>query len=72
MTTFVRQFRRWNENENRKYEKVQTKIENSTKYRQKAVKISFVCGSKYVCVYGCECMCVRVDACFWVKSGQER
>ena len=27
------------------------KIENATKYRQKAVKISFVCGCKYVCVY---------------------
>ena len=40
------------------------KIENSTKYRQKAVKISFVCGSKYVCVYGCGCMCEPVNACF--------
>ena len=47
------------------------KIENATKYRQKAVKTSFVCGCKYVCVYGCGCMCVRVDACFKVKSGQK-
>ena len=39
------------------------KIKNATKYRQKAVKISFMCGCKYVCVYGCGCMCERVDAC---------
>ena len=40
------------------------KIKNSTKYRQKPVKILFVCGCKYVCVYGCECMCECVNACF--------
>ena len=40
------------------------KIKNLTKYRQKAVKISFVCGCKYVCVYGCGYMCKRVDAYF--------
>ena len=40
------------------------KIQNSTKYRQKAIKMSFVCGCNYVCVYGCGCMCERVDACF--------
>ena len=40
------------------------KIENATKYRQKAVKISFVCGCKGVCVYGCGFMCAHVHACF--------
>ena len=46
------------------------KIENLAKYKQKAVKISFVCGCKYVCVYVCGCMCERVDVyiCF-VDSG---
>ena len=39
ITTFIRQLRRWNE------------IENATKYRQKAVKILFVCGLKCVWVY---------------------
>ena len=32
---------------------VQTKIEHETKYGQKAVKISFMCGCKYVCVDAC-------------------
>ena len=47
-----------------------TKIENAIKCRQKAVKISFMCGCKYVCVDACACGCmcvwmrVRVDACF--------
>ena len=40
------------------------KIEKATKGRQKAIKISFMCGCKYVSVYGCGCMCVRVDAFF--------
>ena len=38
------------------------KMENATKYRQKAVKISFMCGCKNVCVYMgvglCVCVCV--------------
>ena len=41
------------------------KIKNVTKYRQKAIKISFVCSCKYVCVYGCGCMCERVDRFFY-------
>ena len=39
------------------------KIKNATKYRQKAVKISFMCGCKYVSVYNvgvCVCMWIRV------------
>ena len=44
ITTFIRQLRRWNEIENRKFNKIHTKIENVTKCRQKAVKISFMCG----------------------------
>ena len=43
---------------------MELKIENATKYRQKAVKISFMCACKYVCVCGCGCMYVCVDACF--------
>ena len=70
--TFIGQLRRWNEIENRKCDKIQTKIENATKCRQKVVNISFMRGCKYVCVYKCGCKCVRVDACFKVKSGPER
>ena len=40
------------------------KTETSTKYRQKAVKISYVRGCKSVCVYVCVCMFERVDTCF--------
>ena len=44
------------------------KIENATKYRQKTVRISFVCGCKCVSVCGCVCMwlCVYVAVCVCV------
>ena len=64
ITTFIRQLRRWNEIENRKCDKIQTKkskIQQNTD--KKNVRISFVCGCKCVSVCGCVCMCVRVDAC---------
>ena len=32
----------------------QKKIENVTKYRQKTVRISYVCGCKWVSVCGCK------------------
>ena len=38
------------------------KIEDVTKYRQKVVKISFMCGSKYVCDIG-----VGVCVCVWMR-----
>ena len=42
------------------------KIENTAKSRQKAIKISYMCDCKYVCIYMGEDVCVRVrvDACF--------
>ena len=43
ITTFIRKLRRWTEIKNRKCDKIQTK----------AVRISFMCGCKYLCVYGC-------------------
>ena len=55
---------RQNTEKNRKYDKIQKKIKNATTYRQKTVRISFVCGCKCVSVCRCVCMCERVDACF--------
>ena len=54
-TTLIRQLRRWNE----------LKIENTKKYRQKNVGISFVCGCKCVSV----CGCVRMRVCVIVTYG---
>ena len=58
ITTFVRRLKRCNEIKNRKCDKNTDKIENTAKSRQKAVKISFMCGCKYVCIYVCACGCV--------------
>ena len=43
-TTIIRQLIRWNE----------LKIKNTTKYRQKTLRISFVCGCKYEGMWVCE------------------
>ena len=50
-----RQLRRWNE----------SKTENTKKYRQKTVGISFICGCKCVSV----CGCVRMHVCVIVMYG---
>ena len=54
-TTITRQLRRWNE----------LKIENTTKYSQKTVRSSFVCGCKCVSV----CGCVHMRVCVIVTYG---
>ena len=65
ITTFNRHLRRWNEIENRKCDKMQKKIENTTKCRKKAVKIFFVCGCKSVCV--CVYMAAGVCVYVWMR-----
>ena len=59
-TTISRRLRRWNE----------LKIQNTKKYGQKTVGISFMCGCKCVVGYA---LLLHVDACFYeVKPGYER
>ena len=57
--TIIRQLRRWNE----------LKIENTKKYTEKTVGISFMCGCKCVCVCVCVCGCVRMRVCVIVTYG---
>ena len=54
-TTIIRQLRRGDE----------LKIENTKKYRQKTVRISFMCGCKCVSVCGCVRICVCVILTYW-------
>ena len=70
ITTFIRQLRRWNEIENRKCDKYRqwSKIRQNTDKKPLRFRLYVVVS---MCVYGCGCMCERVDACFYVKSGQE-
>ncbi len=62
IATLIRQLRRWNEIENRKCDKIQTKIENAAKCRQKLLRFHLC-----VVVSMCVCICVGVCVSVWMR-----